>query len=165
MVDQLDTTFKSLFPNEAHMLVRNQIAHTQGEPPLALLSLGAVMAVSTSSHLLVVVINAGNRTDGVKETRSFVRFRLTAMAMTFLQSACRLGSLVAIMAWPPTDQLFTLRARRRSDANARGTNGINMIMLVGSGTAPVVTTTEPENPSELLSAACVIPIRKWFDSE
>ena len=40
-VDQLDATLRSLFPNEAYVLVRDQIAHIQGEPPLALLSLGA----------------------------------------------------------------------------------------------------------------------------
>ena len=44
-VDQLDTTLKSLFPNEAYVLVRDQIAHIQGEPPLALLSLGVVIAL------------------------------------------------------------------------------------------------------------------------
>ena len=39
-VDQLDVTLRSLFPNEAFVLVRDQIARIQGEPPLALLSPG-----------------------------------------------------------------------------------------------------------------------------
>ena len=39
-VDQLDTTLKSLFPNEAYVLVRDD-CHIQGKPPLALISLGA----------------------------------------------------------------------------------------------------------------------------
>jgi membrane protein len=99
-VDQLDTTLKSLFPNEAYILVRDQIAHIQGEPPLALLSLGVVIALWSASNLFLVVIDALNRTYGVKETRSYVKLRLTAMAMTLLQAACLLGSLVAIVAWP-----------------------------------------------------------------
>ena len=99
-VDQLDATLRSLFPNEAYVLVRDQIARIQSEPPLALLSLGAVIALWSSSNLFLVVIDALNRTYGVKETRSYVRLRLTAMAMTLLQAACLLGSLVAIAAWP-----------------------------------------------------------------
>ncbi len=91
---------RSLFPNEAYVLVRDQIERIQGEPPLALLSLGAVIALWSSSNLFLVVIDALNRTYGAKETRSFVRLRLTAMAMTLLQAACLLGSLVAIVAWP-----------------------------------------------------------------
>jgi membrane protein len=99
-VDQLDATLKSLFPNEAYVLVRDQIAHIQGEPPLALLSLGVVIALWSASNLFLVVIDALNRTYGVKESRSFVKLRITAMAMTLLQAACLLGSLVAIVAWP-----------------------------------------------------------------
>ena len=99
-VDQLDATLRSLFPNEAYVLVRDQISHIQGEPPLTLLSLGAVIALWSASNLFLVVIDALNRTHGVKETRSFVKLRLTAMAMTLLQAACLLGSLVAIVAWP-----------------------------------------------------------------
>jgi membrane protein len=99
-VDQLEATLRSLFPNEAYVLVRDQIARIQGEPPVALLSLSAVIALWSSSNLFLVVIDALNRTYGVKETRSYVKLRLTAMAMTFLQTACLLGSLVAIVAWP-----------------------------------------------------------------
>ena len=100
-VDQLEATLRSLFPNEAYVLVKDQIARIQGEPPFALLSLGAVIALWSSSNLFLVVIDALNRTYGVKETRSLVKLRLTAMAMTLLQAACLLGSLVAIVAWPP----------------------------------------------------------------
>jgi membrane protein len=99
-VDQLDATLRSLFPNEVFVLVRDQIARIQGEPPVALLSLGAVIALWSASNLFLVVIDALNQTYGVKETRSFVKLRLTAMAMTLLQAACLLVSLVAIVAWP-----------------------------------------------------------------
>jgi membrane protein len=99
-VEQLDATMKSLFPNEVYVLVRDQIARIQGEPPVTLLSLGAVIALWSASNLFLVIIDALNRTYGVKETRSYVKLRLTAMAMTLLQAACLLGSLVAIVAWP-----------------------------------------------------------------
>ena len=64
-VDQLEATLRSLFPNEAYVLVRDQIARIQGEPPLALLSLGAVIALWSASNLFLVVIDALNRTYGV----------------------------------------------------------------------------------------------------
>ncbi|MGO9923239.1 MAG: YihY/virulence factor BrkB family protein [Isosphaeraceae bacterium] len=99
-VDQLEATLRSLFPNEAYVLVRDQIARIQNEPPLALLSLGVVISLWSASSLFLVVIDALNRTYGVKETRSFVKLRLRAFAMTLIQAACLLGSLVAIVAWP-----------------------------------------------------------------
>jgi membrane protein len=107
-VDQLDATLRSLFPNEAYVLVRDQIAHIQVQPPLALLSLGVAIALWSASNLFLVVIAALNRTYGVKETRSFVKLRLTAMAMTLLQAGCLLGSLVAIVAWPQILRLLGL---------------------------------------------------------
>ncbi len=99
-VDQLDATLKSFFPNEVYVLVRDQIARIQREPPFAQLSVGAAIALWSASSLFLVVIDALNRSYGVKETRSFVKLRLTAIAMTLLQAACLLGSLVAIVAWP-----------------------------------------------------------------
>ena len=107
-VDQLEATLRSLFPNEAYILVRDQIARIQGEPPLALLSLGAVISLWSASNLFLVVIDALNRTYGVKESRSYVWLRLTAMAMTLLQAACLLGSLVMISAWPQILMLLGL---------------------------------------------------------
>ena len=98
--EQLDMTLRSLFPNEAYVLVRDQIARIQEEPPFALLSVGAAIALWSASSLFLVVIDALNQTYGAKETRSFVKLRLTAITMTVLQAACLLGSLVAIVAWP-----------------------------------------------------------------
>jgi len=99
-VEQLDATLSSLVPNAAYVLVKDQIVRIQSEPPVALLSLGVVIALWSSSNLFLVVIDALNQTFGVKETRSYVKLRLTAMAMTLLQAGSLLGSLVVIVAWP-----------------------------------------------------------------
>jgi membrane protein len=99
-VEQLEATLRSLFPNEAYVLVRDQIARIQGEPPVALLSLGAVVALWSASNLFLVVIDALNRTYGVKETRSYVRLRLTAMAMTlYNKSLGALGGVMVLLFW------------------------------------------------------------------
>jgi membrane protein len=99
-VQQLETTLKSLFPAEAYGLVREQIARIQSEPPVGLVSVAVAVALWVVSSLSLTVIHALNRTFGVAETRSFVRLRLTALALTLLQATVLLGSLVAIVAWP-----------------------------------------------------------------
>ena len=99
-VDQLDATLKSLFPHEAYVLVRDQIARIQAEPPVGLVSVAVAVALWVVSSLSLTVIDALNRTFGVAENRSFLRLRLTALALTLLLSAVLLGSLVAIVAWP-----------------------------------------------------------------
>jgi membrane protein len=99
-VEQLDATLQSLFPYEAYVLIRDQIARIQSAPPLASLSVGAMVSLWSASSLFLVVIDAVNRTYEVKESRSFLRLRLTAAGMTLLEAACLLGSLVAIVAEP-----------------------------------------------------------------
>jgi len=99
-VDQLDATLSSLFPREAYVLVRDQIARIQGEPPVGLISLGVAVALWTATSLSLTIIDALNRAYGAEETRSFVRLRLTALALTLLQGTVLVGSLVAIVAWP-----------------------------------------------------------------
>jgi membrane protein len=99
-VEQLEAILQSLFPSEAYLLVREQIARIQHDPPWALLSIGAAIALWSSSSLFLAVIDALNLTHGVKETRSIVRLRLTAMSMTLVQAACLIGSLLAIVGWP-----------------------------------------------------------------
>jgi membrane protein len=99
-VDQLEATLKSLFPSEAYVLVRDQIARIQSEPPVGLISVAVAVALWMVLSLSLTVIDALNRTFGVAETRPFVKLRLTALALTLLQAAVLLGSLVAIVAWP-----------------------------------------------------------------
>jgi membrane protein len=99
-VDQLEATLKSLFPSEAYVLVRDQIARIQSEPPVGLISAAVAVALWMVLSLSLTVIDALNRTFGVAETRPFVKLRLTALALTLLQAAVLLGSLVAIVAWP-----------------------------------------------------------------
>jgi membrane protein len=99
-VDELEATLKSLFPREAYVLVRDQIARIQSEPPVGLISVAMAVALWVVLSLSLTVIDALNRTFAVAETRSFVKVRLMALAMTLLLGTVLLGSLVAIVAWP-----------------------------------------------------------------
>ena len=99
-VEELEATLKALFPREAYVLVRDQIARIQSKPPVGLISVSVAVALWVVLSLSLTVIAALNRTFGVAETRSFVKVRLTALAMTLLQGTVMLASLVAIIVWP-----------------------------------------------------------------
>ncbi len=67
---------------------------------MGLISVGVAVSLWTATSLSLTIIDALNRAYGAVETRSFVRLRLTALALTLLQGTVLVGSLVAIVAWP-----------------------------------------------------------------
>lgn len=99
-VEQLRATLRTLFPTEAYDVVAEQIARIQKEPPVGLLSIGLLVAAWTASSLFLAVMDALNRIYGVNETRSWLRLRLTAIVMTFLEAAIFLAALIAVVAGP-----------------------------------------------------------------
>ncbi len=99
-VDELRSTLKAVVPREAYAVVEDQIARIQQQPPVGLLSIGLIVTIWLASSLFVAVIDALDRIYGVQETRSFVKLRLTAIAMTVVQAVILIGSLVVIVAWP-----------------------------------------------------------------
>ena len=99
-VDQLEASLSSFLPREAYVLVRDQIARIQRKPPVGPISVGVAVALWTATSLSLTIIDALNRAYEVTETRSFVRLRLTALALTLLQGTVVIVSLVAIVAWP-----------------------------------------------------------------
>lgn len=80
-LDQLETTLRSIFPAEVYVLVRDQIARIQAQPPVGLVSVAVPVALWVVSSLSLTIIDALNRTFGVAETRSFLRLRATALAL------------------------------------------------------------------------------------
>jgi membrane protein len=111
-VRELDTTLKTLFPSEAYTVIKDQIARLQEETkqgtPMKLLAIGLPISLWLASSLFLAVIDALNRIYGVRETRSWLKLRLTAMAMTIIQAVILIGSLLLIMAWPLVVRWFGL---------------------------------------------------------
>ena len=99
-VGQLETTLRTFLPREADTVFEDQIARLQKEPPYGLISLGLAVTIWLASSLFLAVIDAMNRINGVVETRSFVKLRLMAIAMTVFQAVILVGSLVVVVAWP-----------------------------------------------------------------
>lgn len=99
-VEELESTLRTLFPRQAYLVIEDEIARLQHEPPVGLLSVGLLITIWLASSLFVAVMDAMNRIYGVNETRSFVKIRLTAIAMTIVQAAILIVVLVVIIAWP-----------------------------------------------------------------
>lgn len=100
--DQLRSTLRSFLPAEAYQVFADQIARLQAQsrPPLGLLIGSTAVTVWLASSVFVAIIDAMNRIHGVTETRSFLRIRLTAIAMTFIEAAILVGALLVIVTWP-----------------------------------------------------------------
>jgi membrane protein len=99
-VGELRQVMERLFPPEASRVIENQITRIQKEPQGGLISMSLAVTLWLASSLFVAIIDAMNRIYGVPETRAFWKLRLTAMAMTVVQAAILIGSLLAIVAWP-----------------------------------------------------------------
>ncbi len=98
-VEEFRSTLQGALPTEASSEIEQQIIRLQASPPVGLISLGLAITIWLSSSLFVAVIDAINRIFGVKERRSFLKLRLIAIAMTIVQAAILVGSLLAIVGW------------------------------------------------------------------
>ncbi len=98
-VEQFRATLQRALPREASLEIEQQISRIQSGPPIGLISIGLAITVWMSSSLFVAVIDAINRIFGVTERRSFIKLRLIAIAMTIIQAAILIGSLLAIVGW------------------------------------------------------------------
>ena len=103
-VDQLRSTLQGIFPKEAYAVVEDQIRRLQDQlkhrPPIGLFVVGLAVTLWLASSLYAAIIDAMNRIYGVVETRSIVKVRLVAIALTIFHAAIFLSALVAIVAWP-----------------------------------------------------------------
>ena len=102
------STLRRIFPPEAGEIITSQIKRIREAPPVGLLSIGLLVTMWTASSLFVAIIDAMNVMYGVKESRSFVRLRITAIVMTLIQAAILIGSLVAIVAGPEIIEFLRL---------------------------------------------------------
>lgn len=99
-VGELQASLEAALPPEALKVVQDQIARIQQQPPVGLLSIGLAVTIWLASSLFLAVIDAMNRIYGVRDTRSFLKLRLTAITMTLIEATILIGSLVAVVAWP-----------------------------------------------------------------
>ena len=100
--EQLDSMLMAAFPKEAYEIVHDQIVRLQhqSQPSIFVLLMGLGVTIWLASSLFVAIIDAMNRINGVTETRSFLKIRLTAIVMTCVQAGILVGSLLIVVLWP-----------------------------------------------------------------
>lgn len=100
LLHSLEALLGTVFPEEAHLVIEEQIARLQSNQPIAVMSISLAITLWLASGLFAAVIDGLNRIYGVKDTRPYWKFRLTAMWITIVQSVILLGAVVAIFAFP-----------------------------------------------------------------
>lgn len=83
VIDPLMLTLGRLMPAQAFALLRTELERITATPRGDLLTFGALGAVWASSSGVEALLNALNRAYEVRETRSYVKVRGTAILMTF----------------------------------------------------------------------------------
>jgi membrane protein len=82
LIDDLFRTMGGFMPPEALQLITDQMIKISNDGRGGLLTLGVLLAVSSSSAAMVAIIDTLNTAYDVEEGRPWWRVRLTAMALT-----------------------------------------------------------------------------------
>jgi membrane protein len=100
LIDDMFRTFGGFLPPEALQIITDQIVKISSQRNAGLLSLGMLLAVSSSSAAMTAIIDTLNRAYGVEERRPWWKVRLTAIALTIGVSIFILVSFGLILTGP-----------------------------------------------------------------
>jgi len=82
LIDDMFRTLGGFMPPEALRLITDQITKISGSKDSGLMTLGMLLAVSSSSAAMTAIIDTLNRAYGIEDGRPWWRVRLTAIALT-----------------------------------------------------------------------------------
>jgi membrane protein len=100
LVDDMFRTLGGFLPPEALMLITEQIVKISNSKDAGLLSLGVLLAVSSSSAAMTAIIDTLNRAYGIEDRRPWWRVRLTAIALTIGVAVFIVVSFALILTGP-----------------------------------------------------------------
>jgi len=100
LVDDLFKTLGGFMPPEALKLITDQLTKISGSQDTGLMTLGMLLAVSSSSAAMTAIIDTLNRAYGIDEGRSWWQVRLTAIALTMGVALFILVSFALVIAGP-----------------------------------------------------------------
>lgn len=100
LLHALEALLGTVFPDDAHQVIEDQIARLHGGQPIAVLSVSLAVTIWLASGLYAGAIDGLNRIYGVRDTRPYWKFRLTAIWMTVVQSIILLTAVASIFAFP-----------------------------------------------------------------
>ena len=100
LIDDLFRTMGGLMPPEALQLITDQIVKLSGAENSGLMTLGMLLAVSSSSAAMVAIIDTLNNAYDVEEGRPWWKVRLTAILLTVGVAIFILVSFALVMIGP-----------------------------------------------------------------
>jgi membrane protein len=100
LIDDMFRTLGGLLPPEALRIITDQILKISNQKDAGLLSLGMLLAVSSSSAAMTAIIDTVNRAYGIEESRPWWKVRSRAIALTVGVSIFILVSFALILTGP-----------------------------------------------------------------
>jgi membrane protein len=100
LIDDLFRTMSGFIPPEALQLITDQMVKISNDGQGGLLTLGVLLAVSSSSAAMVAIIDTLNRVYDVDEGRPWWKVRLTAIALTVGVASFILVSFALVLVGP-----------------------------------------------------------------
>jgi membrane protein len=100
LIDDLFRTFGGLLPPAALQLITEQLTKISDSDDTGLLTLGMLLAVTSSSAAMIAIIDTLNHAYGVEESRPWWRVRLLAITLTVGLALFILVSFALVLAGP-----------------------------------------------------------------
>jgi membrane protein len=100
LIDDLFRTLGGLMPPEALQIITEQLTKISNSEDASLLTLGMLLALSSSSAAMVAIIDTLNRAYDVEEGRPWWKVRLTAILLTVAVAVFILVSFALVMIGP-----------------------------------------------------------------
>ena len=100
LVDDLFRTLGGLMPPEALQIITEQLTKISNSEDTGLLTLGMLLAVSSSSAAMIAIIDTVNRAYDVEEGRPWWKVRLTAIFLTIGVAVFILVSFALVLLGP-----------------------------------------------------------------
>ena len=100
LIDDMLRTLGGLLPPEAMRLITDQLVKISSSRDAGLMSLGVLLAVSSSSAAMIAIIDTLNRAYDVEEGRPWWKVRMIAIALTVGVSIFTLVSFALIIVGP-----------------------------------------------------------------
>ena len=100
LIDDMFRTLGGFMPPEALTLITDQLTKISDSEDSGLMTLGVLLAVSSSSAAMTAIIDTLNRAYGIEESRPWWQVRLTAIALTIGVSLFILISFALVIVGP-----------------------------------------------------------------
>jgi membrane protein len=100
LIDDLFRTMSGFMPPEALQLITEQMIKISGDEQAGLMTLGMLLALSSSSAAMVAIIDTLNNAYDVQEGRPWWRVRITAILLTIGMAVFILVSFALVLLGP-----------------------------------------------------------------